>query len=109
MNFAQGLARSSDVYYYYLAGGYEDETEYFQGLGVDKIHQYGVIEVSRIYNLMNEIKKKLNFKGTLKEFNNLLRKRKDYESSKFLIEQSGFKLAEKTNSEIFASLTLKYL
>lgn len=40
LNFAQGLARSSDVYYYYLAGGYEDETEYFQGLGVDKIHQY---------------------------------------------------------------------
>ena len=28
-------------------------------------------------------------------------KRKDYESSKFLIEQSGFKLAEKTHSKIF--------
>ena len=28
-------------------------------------------------------------------------KRKDYESSRFLIEQSGFKLAEKTNSKIF--------
>ena len=40
INFAEGLARSSDVYYYYLSGGYQDDKEYFQGLGVDRIHQY---------------------------------------------------------------------
>jgi len=40
LNFSEGLARSSDVYYYYLSGGYQDENEYFQGLGVDKIHEY---------------------------------------------------------------------
>ena len=40
LNFSEGLARSSDVYYYYLSGGYQDDKESFEGLGVEKIHQY---------------------------------------------------------------------
>ncbi|HWC30847.1 MAG TPA: penicillin-binding protein 2 [Dehalococcoidia bacterium] len=38
MNFYRGLAMSSDVYYYYLSGGYiEDGKLKFQGLGVDRL------------------------------------------------------------------------
>jgi penicillin-binding protein 2 len=38
MNFYRGLAMSSDVYFYYLAGGYiEDGKLKFQGLGVDRL------------------------------------------------------------------------
>ncbi len=36
MNFYQGLAWSSDVYFYYLAGGFED----FQGLGATRLARY---------------------------------------------------------------------
>jgi penicillin-binding protein 2 len=38
MNFYRGLAMSSDVYFYYLSGGYiEDGKLKFQGLGVDRL------------------------------------------------------------------------
>ncbi|MDG1990797.1 MAG: penicillin-binding transpeptidase domain-containing protein [Dehalococcoidia bacterium] len=40
LDFKQGLARSSDVYYYYISGGYQDEQEIFKGLGSDKIAEY---------------------------------------------------------------------
>ncbi len=36
LNFYQGIARSSDVYFYYLAGGYQD----FRGLGVERLASY---------------------------------------------------------------------
>jgi penicillin-binding protein 2 len=38
MNFYRGLAMSSDVYFYYLAGGYsEGDDLLFQGLGADRL------------------------------------------------------------------------
>jgi len=36
MNLYSAMAKSSDIYFYYVGGGYED----FQGLGADKIIQY---------------------------------------------------------------------
>jgi len=36
MNFVQGLANSSDVYFYYLGGGFEN----FQGLGNERLANY---------------------------------------------------------------------
>jgi penicillin-binding protein 2 len=36
LDFYQGIARSSDVYFYYLAGGYQD----FRGLGVERLATY---------------------------------------------------------------------
>jgi penicillin-binding protein 2 len=36
MNFVQGLAKSSDVYFYYLGGGFEN----FQGLGNERLATY---------------------------------------------------------------------
>lgn len=42
-------------------------------LKIKEIHEYGLKEVKRIFDAMNTIKKKLNFKGTLKEFNKFLR------------------------------------
>tara|TARA_B110001469_G_C9616325_1_gene306874 strand:+ start:30 stop:1610 length:1581 start_codon:yes stop_codon:yes gene_type:complete len=44
---------------------------------VDSIYNYGVQEVNRIYDLMHQIKDKMEFKGSLKEFNNYLNRRKD--------------------------------
>ena len=41
LDFTRGLARSSDVYYYYLAGGYaEDGKQIFEGLGVERVASY---------------------------------------------------------------------
>lgn len=37
LDFNGGMARSSDVYFYYLAGGYRDE---FEGLGADRLARY---------------------------------------------------------------------
>ena len=48
-----------------------------KSINVNQIHQYGLSEVARIYSSMNDIKDKLKFKGTLKEFNKYLRTRKD--------------------------------
>ena len=41
MNFYRGLAMSSDVYYYYLAGGYaENGRQLFKGLGATKLAEW---------------------------------------------------------------------
>ena len=40
LDFYGGLTRSSDVYYYYLAGGYEQDDEHFEGLGVERVAAY---------------------------------------------------------------------
>ena len=41
LDFAGGLSRSSDVYYYYLAGGYaEHGRQLFDGLGVERVASY---------------------------------------------------------------------
>jgi penicillin-binding protein 2 len=41
MNFYQGLAWSSDVYFYYLSGGYyRDGRTIFEGLGADRLARY---------------------------------------------------------------------
>lgn len=37
LDFNGGLARSSDVYFYYLAGGYRDQ---FEGLGAERVARY---------------------------------------------------------------------
>ncbi|MCY4639695.1 MAG: penicillin-binding protein 2 [Chloroflexi bacterium] len=41
LDFTRGLSRSSDVYYYYLAGGYAEEgRQLFDGLGVERVASY---------------------------------------------------------------------
>ena len=40
LDFYGGLTRSSDVYYYYLAGGYDQDDEHFEGLGVARVAAY---------------------------------------------------------------------
>jgi penicillin-binding protein 2 len=40
LDFYGGLAMSSDVYFYYLAGGYHEYGENFNGLGIDRLAQY---------------------------------------------------------------------
>lgn len=40
LNFYGGVAMSSDVYFYYLAGGYNEYGYSFQGLGIDRLAAY---------------------------------------------------------------------
>src|SRR3972149_11261106 len=41
LNFYGGVAMSSDVYFYYLAGGYyQNGEEIFRGLDIDKLAEY---------------------------------------------------------------------
>ena len=40
MDFYAGVAMSSDVYFYYLAGGYHAYGQNFNGLGVDRLARY---------------------------------------------------------------------
>ncbi|HXK32506.1 MAG TPA: penicillin-binding protein 2 [Dehalococcoidia bacterium] len=40
LDFYGGIAMSSDVYFYYLAGGYHEYGENFDGLGVERLAQY---------------------------------------------------------------------
>jgi penicillin-binding protein 2 len=40
LDFYGGIARSSDVYFYYLAGGYDEGNIHFQGLGADRVAAY---------------------------------------------------------------------
>ncbi len=40
LNFYGGIAMSSDVYFYYLAGGYHAYGNNFDGLGIDRLAQY---------------------------------------------------------------------
>lgn len=49
LDFYGGLAMSSDVYYYYLAGGYHEYGVNFDGLGIDKLAAY-----SRMFGLGRE-------------------------------------------------------
>ena len=55
---------------------------------VDTIHNYGLKEVERIYNLMIKIKNNMEFKGNIKEFNKYLSKRRDlkFKSKKDVID-----------------------
>lgn len=46
-------------------------------INIKKIHDYGLKEVERLNLAMNEIKNKLNFSGTLKEFAMHLKKQKE--------------------------------
>ena len=56
-------------------------------MNIKDIHQYGLDEVKRIQECMMGVKNKMNFKGTLKEFNVFLRKQKhlNYASKKELL------------------------
>ncbi len=40
LDFYGGIARSSDVYFYYLAGGYDQDGSHFEGLGSDRVSKY---------------------------------------------------------------------
>jgi penicillin-binding protein 2 len=40
MNFYRGIAMSSNVYFYYLSGGYESSTQSFRGLGATRLAQW---------------------------------------------------------------------
>ncbi len=40
LNFYGGIAMSSDVYFYYLSGGYHAYGESFNGLGIDRLAKY---------------------------------------------------------------------
>jgi penicillin-binding protein 2 len=40
LNFYGGVAMSSDVYFYYLAGGYHEYGESFNGLGIERLARY---------------------------------------------------------------------
>ena len=40
LNFYQGVAWSSDVYFYYMAGGYHAYGQNFDGLGIDRLVKY---------------------------------------------------------------------
>lgn len=40
LDFYGGMARSSDVYFYYLAGGYHQDGIDFEGLGSDRVSRY---------------------------------------------------------------------
>ncbi|MBX7112334.1 MAG: penicillin-binding protein 2 [Dehalococcoidia bacterium] len=40
LDFYGGIARSSDVYFYYLAGGYNQGDVHFEGLGADRVATY---------------------------------------------------------------------
>ncbi|MGE0136013.1 MAG: penicillin-binding protein 2 [Dehalococcoidia bacterium] len=40
LDFNGGMARSSDVYFYYLAGGYDQDGEHFEGLGSARVASY---------------------------------------------------------------------
>jgi penicillin-binding protein 2 len=40
LDFYGGIARSSDVYFYYLAGGYDQDGTSFEGLGADRVSSY---------------------------------------------------------------------
>ncbi|RMD48164.1 MAG: hypothetical protein D6835_06620, partial [Candidatus Thermofonsia bacterium] len=41
MNVVLGLANSCDIYFYKISGGFDQDGEFVEGLGVDRIHRYG--------------------------------------------------------------------
>ncbi|MGD8806907.1 MAG: penicillin-binding protein 2 [Chloroflexota bacterium] len=40
MNMISGIANSCDVYFYKISGGFNQDGEVIQGLGVDRLHEY---------------------------------------------------------------------
>ncbi len=40
MDMRQGIANSCDIYFYKISGGFDQDGEYVEGLGVDRISQY---------------------------------------------------------------------
>ena len=40
MDMRQGIANSCDIYFYKISGGYDQDGEYVEGLGVDRISNY---------------------------------------------------------------------
>jgi uncharacterized protein (DUF885 family) len=56
---------------------------------VEDIHNYGLNEVERIYNLMIKIKNNMEFKGSLTEFNKYLANRRDlkFKSKKDVLDK----------------------
>ncbi len=40
MDMRQGLSNSCDIYFYKISGGYDQDGEFVEGLGVDRISQY---------------------------------------------------------------------
>lgn len=40
MNMYTGIANSCDVYFYKISGGYDQDGEVVEGLGVDRLHEY---------------------------------------------------------------------
>ncbi|MFN2138650.1 MAG: penicillin-binding transpeptidase domain-containing protein, partial [Candidatus Promineifilaceae bacterium] len=40
MDMLQGIANSCDIYFYKISGGFDQDGEYVEGLGVDRISQY---------------------------------------------------------------------
>jgi penicillin-binding protein 2 len=41
MNVVLGLANSCDIYFYKISGGFDQDGEFVEGLGVDRIYRYG--------------------------------------------------------------------
>ncbi|GAB4273184.1 MAG: penicillin-binding transpeptidase domain-containing protein [Candidatus Promineifilaceae bacterium] len=41
MNVVLGIANSCDIYFYKISGGFDQDGEFVEGLGVDRIHRYG--------------------------------------------------------------------
>ena len=65
-------------------------------MDIEKIHQYGMDEVERIYNEKLKIKEILNFNGTQKQFEKYLKNRKDlkYKNKTELINSYKIQLGE---------------
>ena len=72
-----------------------------KNISIEKIHQYGLSEVARIQKEKKKIKELMGFKGTLKEFDIFLKKRKDLKfSSKRELLETYKKEVKKINTTI---------
>lgn len=72
-----------------------------KNISIETIHQYGLSEVARIQNEKNKIKELMGFKGSLKEFDVYLKKRKDLKfSSKDELLETYKKEVQKINRTI---------
>ncbi len=76
-----------------------------KNITIDKIHNYGIYEVERIYKEMHSIKDKLQFKGTLKQFNKYLLNKK---SLKFKNEKEVLNEYKKVLNNINENIIPKY-
>ena len=75
-------------------------------IDIKYIHNYGIKEVSRIFEEMNKIKNMNNFQGTVKQFNVYLSKLNKY---KFNSEDEILKVYEKERNKIYNSIFKKNL